>query len=246
MPASLLLGGAVVFVVSIAAGATASVVGFGIGSLLTPLLAIRYGTSTAVALVAIPHAAATALRCWRLRASIDRDVLLRFGLLSAAGGLGGALAYTTLGSANLTQVLGTLLIVTSLAQLTKLATRWHPRGTVVSLLGLGSGFFGGIVGNQGGLRAAALGAFALTPVAFVATSTATGLMVDAARAPVYLWRASGTLLDLWQPIALATAGVIAGTLAGERVLMGVKPSTFARIVALAIGVLGVWLVLGAA
>jgi uncharacterized membrane protein YfcA len=50
---------ALLFLVAILSGATASVVGFGIGSLLTPLLATRLGMSVAVAAVAIPHALAT-------------------------------------------------------------------------------------------------------------------------------------------------------------------------------------------
>lgn len=87
----------VLLLVAILSGATASVVGFGIGSLLTPLLAARFGTNVAVAAVTLPHALATAVRCWRLRASIDRRVLTRFGLLSAAGALAGALVYTRLG-----------------------------------------------------------------------------------------------------------------------------------------------------
>jgi hypothetical protein len=48
-----------VFIVAILSGATATVVGFGIGSLMTPLLAARFGTTTAVALVTVPHAVAT-------------------------------------------------------------------------------------------------------------------------------------------------------------------------------------------
>ena len=62
---------------------------------MTPLLAIRFGTTTAVALVTLPHAAATAVRCWRLRAHVDRTVLVRFGLLSAAGALAGAYLHST-------------------------------------------------------------------------------------------------------------------------------------------------------
>ena len=107
-----------VFIVAILSGATASVVGFGIGSLMTPLLAIRFGTTTAVALVTLPHAAATAVRCWRLRAHVDRRVLVRFGLLSAAGALAGALIYTRLGPGTLTRVLGGFLPLTAVAQLT--------------------------------------------------------------------------------------------------------------------------------
>jgi uncharacterized membrane protein YfcA len=232
--------------VALVSGATASVVGFGIGSLLTPLIATRYGMASAVALVAIPHAVATAMRCWRLRASIDTTVLRRFGLLSAAGGLAGALLYSKLGSSTLTQILGALLILTAIAQLTQFAKRWHPDGPLVGALGLTSGFFGGVAGNQGGLRAAALSAFALTPAAFVATSTATGLLVDIARTPVYAWRAGAALLDAWFPIAIASGGVLLGTIVGERILLGMSRDTYARVLAMAILALGIWLITGGA
>jgi hypothetical protein len=43
--------------VSFAAGAVASVVGFGIGSLLTTVVAVRFGTDFAIAMVALPHLA---------------------------------------------------------------------------------------------------------------------------------------------------------------------------------------------
>ena len=71
----------------------ASIAGFGIGSLLTPLVAAQYGMKTAVAAVAVPHFIATLLRFWRLRADVDRRVFLGFGLMSAAGSLAGALIH---------------------------------------------------------------------------------------------------------------------------------------------------------
>ena len=230
-----------VALVAVLSGAAASVVGFGIGSLLTPLLAARVGTAAAVAAVALPHAAATALRCWRLRREIDLETLRGFGALSAAGGLAGALLYARLGGRALTVALGLLLLLTALAGLTGFADRWRPRGVGAMALGLVSGFFGGLAGNQGGLRAAALGSFGLAPAAFVATATATGLLVDAARTPVYLWRAGPTLLALAVPILVATAGVLAGTLVGERVLLGMPRARFRRVTSRAVGALGVWL-----
>jgi uncharacterized membrane protein YfcA len=108
-------------------------------------------------------------------------------------------------------------------------------------LGWASGFFGGIAGNQGGLRAAALTAFGLTPSQFVATATATGLLVDLARAPVYAWRSGSTIAGLWVPIMTAVAGVLIGTLLGERVLLGLSRERFGQIVGAAIGLLGLWL-----
>ena len=234
---------AAIFGIAVLSGATASLVGFGIGSMLTPLLALHIGTELAVAAVAIPHAVATALRCWRLRREIDWQVVKGFGIQSAIGGLAGAFAYSQLDAVVLTRVLGGLLVLTAVAQLAGLATRWHPRGAVVGVVGFASGFFGGIAGNQGGLRAAALTAFPLSPLAFVATSTATGLLVDVARAPIYLYTAGAELRSLWIPIAIATAGVVVGTILGERILLGMPRDRFARLVAVAIGLLGLWLLL---
>jgi uncharacterized membrane protein YfcA len=231
--------------VGVLAGATATVVGFGIGSLLTPLLAVEVGIGPAVAAVVLPHVVATGLRFWRFRADVDVSVLRRFGLVSAAGGLAGALLYARLGSSVLALALGGLLLLTSVAGLTGWVTRWHPRGAGVWLLGLTSGFFGGIAGNQGGIRSGALLAFALTPRGLIATATATGLLVDLARMPIYFWRAGSelwTIPHLPQLICVATVGVVVGTVAGERILFNLNLERFRRVVAALVGVLGLWLI----
>lgn len=232
---------AVALALGVLSGATAGIVGFGIGSLLTPFFSVPLGTDLAVAAVTVPHLFATALRCYRLRREIDGGVLRRFGLLSAAGGLAGALTYAQLGPSALTGVLGGLLVLTAIANLTGAFTDRRPSGLMSGALGLSSGFFGGLAGNQGGLRSAALSTFALRPRAFVATSTATGLMVDLARTPVYAAVSAGDLLRYWPQIGMATVGVLVGTVIGERLLFGLSPATFRRILAAAVGVLGLWL-----
>jgi uncharacterized protein len=232
------------FSVAILSGATATIVGFGIGSLLTPLLAMEIGLGPAVAAVALPHAIATAIRCWRLRAEVNARVLRSFGLVSAVGGLAGALAYAQLGNQTLTLALGGLLLLTAIAGLTGLVARWHPRGNGVWLLGLTSGFFGGIAGNQGGLRSGAMLVFSLAPREFIATATATGLLVDMARMPVYFWRAGNELWampHLVEWLLLTIAGVTIGTIVGERILFRMPPERFRRVVSAFIGLLGLWL-----
>jgi len=232
-------------VIAILSGATAAIAGFGIGSLLTPLLASSLGVPVAVAAVSVPHALATVVRAWRLRRAVDWRVMRGFGALSAAGGLLGALLYTRVSSRGLTIVLGILLVATSLAALSDWTRRWHPDGRASGALGFLSGLFGGMAGNQGGLRAAALLVYSLTPAAFVATSTMVGVVVDAARLPVYLWRAGEQLAALWILIGVASVGVLIGTLLGERILLGLSPARFRRIIGALIGLLGIWLVAGA-
>jgi len=232
----------IVFVAGVVSGVTAAIAGFGIGSLMTPLLAAQLGVSLAVAAVSIPHAIATAVRCWRLRRAISWPIVRTFGVLSAAGGLLGALLYMRVGSRALEITLGVLLVATAVAALSDWTRRWRPYGIVAQILGFLSGLFGGMAGNQGGLRAAALLTFSLRPAVFVATSTAVGLAIDAARMPIYVWRAGPALLTVLAPISVATAGVLIGTLWGERLLFGLSPDKFRRIVGVLIGVLGLWLI----
>src|SRR5215207_3867172 len=99
---------------AVLAGAVAAISGFGIGSLLTPALSVALGTKAAVAVVAVPHLAATALRLWGLRRSIDRDVLRRFGLASAAGGIIGGALHAVFESPALGFLLGVLLVFVGL------------------------------------------------------------------------------------------------------------------------------------
>lgn len=229
------------FTIGVLSGSTAAVIGFGIGSLLTPLLTLRLGPELAIAVVALPHLLATATRLLRHAASVDRPTFLRFGLLSATGGLGGALLQSWFDAPALIAVLGSLLIATALASLSGNFGARRPGGPAALAMGLLSGFFGGLVGNQGGLRAAGLLAFDLSPRAFLATSTAIALVVDLARTPVYLARAGPQLWSLALPIAIAAGGCLAGTIWGERLLLPIEPATYRRLVGAGVGVIGVWL-----
>jgi len=232
-------------VVAAAAGAVAAVSGFGIGSLLTPMLALHVGTKTAVAAVSVPHLVGTAIRFWRLRAHVDRRLLWSFGLTSAAGGLAGALLHARASSPALAIVFGGLLVFAGTAQLVGRAQRWRFHGAASWTAGALSGLFGGLVGNQGGIRSAALLGFDLTKDRFVATATAIALLVDAARMPVYLVADREEVAAIWPLVLIATAGVVGGTLAGERLLARVPERRFRQVVGALILLLGIATLIGA-
>ncbi|HKP27952.1 MAG TPA: sulfite exporter TauE/SafE family protein, partial [Gemmatimonadales bacterium] len=144
------------FITSVFAGAVAAVSGFGIGSLVTPLLLLWYPAHWAVALVAIPHAIASVLRGFRLRREVDRRVFVQFGIASAAGGLLGALLQSSLRSVLLTIVLAVLMLVAGATEIVRRPIRLPQSRSARLIAGSLSGFFGGLVGNQGGIRSAAL------------------------------------------------------------------------------------------
>lgn len=227
------------FFASILAGAIAALAGFGIGSILTPLLALSVGTKEAVVAVSIPHLFATAIRFWNLRHKIDRDVLKNFGVSSAVGGLLGALLGSRFSSPILAYILGALLIFAGLTGMTGISQKMRFGRKAAWLGGAVSGVLGGLVGNQGGIRSAALLGFNLEAKTFVATATAIALVVDGARMPVYFFTSPDTVhrLALW--ITIMVAGGSIGTIVGGRVLARIPELYFRRLVSLLILALGV-------
>jgi uncharacterized membrane protein YfcA len=105
-----------------------------------------------------------------------------------------------------------------------------------------SGFLGGLVGNQGGLRAGAMTGVGVSRDTFVATATATGLLVDFARMPVYLAAYGRQLLSIWSAIAIMSVAVIAGTWVGMKVLRLIPEARFLMVVQMLLITLGAYLI----
>jgi len=225
-------------IAAVTAGAIASVAGFGIGSILTPTLSLWMDGRLAVAIVSVPHLVGTALRFWMVEGRVDRRVMWRFGLASAAGGLLGALFQSRVGGSRLMMLLAVLLLFVASMELSGLGTRLRFTGPAAWIAGVLSGLLGGLVGNQGGIRSAALLGFDMRRDVFVATATAIALFVDSARMPVYLATSGSEIWSARQPMMVAIAGVVAGTVAGARLLRNIPENAFRKIVAVILALLG--------
>lgn len=228
-------------IVSTFAGAVAAIAGFGIGSLVTPVLSLSISTKLAVAVVSIPHFVATSIRFWMLREHIDRQVFVKFGLMSAAGGLLGALLHTKFAATSLTLIFGVILLFAGFMGATRLSEKLKFHGAIAWVAGIVSGTLGGLVGNQGGIRSAALLGFNVSKECFVATATAIGLIVDAARMPVYFWAEWSGIRENLQWVLLSTVGVVVGTYFGTKMMKRLPERTFRQIVSSLIFVLGAFM-----
>src|SRR5947199_10110425 len=124
------------------------------------------------------------------------------------------------------------------AGLTRFTDRMHFGRRTAWFAGALSGCFGGLVGNQGGIRSAALLGFEVRKEAFVATATAIAIVVDAVRLPVYLVFQGRAVAGAWPLVAAATAGTLAGTLMGQRALHRIPEAAFRVAVATVILALG--------
>jgi uncharacterized protein len=234
-----------VAIASVIAGAIAAVSGFGIGSLLTPLLVLSLGmpTASAVAVLAVPHALATAIRFVGLRGDVHGPTFREFGVASAVGGLAGAALQSQLTSPVLTLVLSALIVLAGTTELLRRRVPlpqtpgWRLAG------GMLSGLFGGLVGNQGGIRSAALLGFQLRPRQLVATATASALLVDAARVPIYFLTARAAIAASVHLLLVVAVGVTVGTFIGVPILGRIPESAYRRLVGALLVVLGIGLFL---
>lgn len=226
---------------SLVAGGIASVAGFGVGSILTPILALNADTKVAVAAVSIPHLFATALRFWMIRQHIDKKVLLHFGILSAIGGLIGAILNSIFNPTALTLIFGLILMFAGFTGASGLNEKFKFGHKTAWFMGTLSGLLGGLVGNQGGIRAAALLGFNVSRDTFIATATAVGLIVDGARMPVYLATQSAEIFQQSRFLILSTIFVLIGTVFGMLVLKRLSERVFKRAVSGLILILGIYM-----
>ena len=99
-------------------------------------------------------------------------------------GLIGALLHTKFGSVVLNYILGSLVGPAGLMGIPGVSKKLRFTGASAWIAGALSGIFGGLVGDQGGIRSGAMLGMDVSKESFVATATA--LIVDGAPMPVYV------------------------------------------------------------
>jgi uncharacterized protein len=212
--------------------------GFGLGTLLLPAFAIFFSVELAVAATAIVHLANNLFKTSLLRRHVHWPVLLVFALPAVMAAIPGALLLDLLarGDPLLTyELAGTreitpaklaiallMLVFAAFDAVPRLVDLAFPR-RFLPLGGLLSGFFGGLSGHQGALRAAFLVRAGLDRHSFVATSAAAASFVDVARTATY--GLTFALAPLTSPsegrpglVLSGVASAFAGSLLGRRLL----------------------------
>jgi uncharacterized membrane protein YfcA len=229
----------VVALLAFLAGAISAVGGFGIGSIMTPVLGLIIGVKLAVPAAAIPHFAGNAARLWTLRSKIDKPMLKAFGFMSAAGAVAGALLHAVTSTHALKISFAFFLILFGTIGVITGEVRMRLARGAAWVAGFASGLLGGLIGNQGGLRAAAMLALGVPKEAFVATAVATALIVDGARLPIYAVSSGRALLGVWPIVLTATVAVLLGTAFGKALFGRLNEAQFRRAVSALLLVLGV-------
>jgi len=217
--------------------------GFGAATILTPIAVLFMDVKTAIALVAAFHLLSNASRLLFFGRAIDWPIWLLFGVTGVACSLLGAMLTTRLSSMLLQVGLGAFLLV-YVASASGLATAMVLPKRPVTLVGGGvaSGLMAGLIGTGGAIRSACLLAFGLPREAYLGTSAAIAIAVDATRLPVYVHH--GFIPPTFTAL-LASLTVVAfiGAWVGQRLIRRVSLMVFRRFVLGLLALMGIKLLL---
>ena len=222
--------------------------GFGLGTLLLPAFSLFVPVDQAVAMTAVVHLLNSLFKVALVGRQADRAVILRFGLPAILAALVGAWLLGKLSAAEplvtyeafgrtfevVPVKLAIGLVLAAFAALEVLpwfrGLAFPPR--LMPLGGVLSGFFGGLSGMQGALRAAFLARAGLSAQAFVATSAVIACLVDVSRLGVYAAAVAAVRRELdWSLVATAVAAALVGAVVGKRFLAGLTMEAVRDIVA---------------
>jgi hypothetical protein len=234
--------------------------GFGLGTLLMPAFALFLPVQVAIAATALVHLANNLFKLGLVARHANWRTVALFGIPAALASLAGALLLDRLGELPalhqyelfgathrvmpLQLLIGLLMIGFAVIELhprfdqLAFSQRWIPLGGVLS------GFFGGLSGHQGALRAAFLVRAKLTKESFVGTTAVCSVVVDVTRLVVYGATVLGTRWQLMQAgdgLGLVIAGSLAafvGSFIGLKLVKKVTLRTIQVVVGIMLLLLG--------
>ena len=196
--------------------------GFGLSTMLTPIVLLMMGPHEAVAVIAVIHGAHNAGKLTVLREHLDMDAAKRYGIWLIIGAMLGALLQSQVPQDPLLLLIGTFLIILPLLTISEAWTGYRIPEANDRIGGFGSGFMGGLSGHQGALRAMFLKRRLSDKMTYAATASVLALCVDLTRIPVYLLFNHEGVMQHLQLMLILTASALIGVKVGKRFLEKMK------------------------
>lgn len=172
---------------TLAASAVGTITGFGISTVMVPIILFFYPLPETLLLVGVIHWFGDLWKVFLFKRGINWKLLITFGAPGIITAWIGATLVLSLSTSLLTQIVGALLVAYVLWLIFNPSFKLKQSFTSAFLGGAGSGLLGGISGVGGGaLRAVVLSAFNLPKEVYIFTSGLLGFVIDASRIATYI------------------------------------------------------------
>lgn len=209
--------------------------GFGLGTILLPVLALFFPLDIAIALTGIVHLLNNLFKILLVGKFAVIKVVIKFGLPAIIAAFAGAELLITLTEIEpitnysigesvfyITPVkltIAILMITFSIIELLPKFKIIQFKENKLFLGGLLSGFFGGLSGHQGALRSAFLIKLGLSKESFIATGVVIACLIDFTRLSVYFNKFIGSgVTDNLNLLIIATISAFIGAYLGNMLL----------------------------
>ncbi|MFN0203367.1 MAG: sulfite exporter TauE/SafE family protein [Bacteroidia bacterium] len=235
--------------------------GFGLGTLLTPVLYLFFPPLEALALSGIVHLLNNVFKFALVYPSVNYSLLLKFGITAMLGAWLGAWlinqmsettvlyeyqAFQRTFSVSLIKFcVACLLLIFVFIELLPSIKKYTFPTAYLPFGGFISGFFGGLSGNQGALRTMFLAKVGLTKEAFIATGIAIACVIDITRLSVYYQRfQQSDLTQHWQLLLFTVLAAFLGAYLGSKWLKKATLDAVQKIVTVALLLIALGLMAG--
>lgn len=232
--------------------------GFGLGTILTPVMVFFFPVEVAIALTGVVHFTNNIFKLILVRKNIAHNVLIRFGIPAIFASFLGAWLLTGItempvlysyyiGGSNfevlpVNLIIGVLLVVFAILELIPAFKKLQFGEDKMIYGGLLSGFFGGLTGIQGAVRSAFLIKAGLSKEGYIATGVAIACLIDVSRLSVYSTRIIEADLVGNLPLLIpAILSAMTGALIGKKLLKKVTLELVKNLVAIMLIIIGVLL-----
>ena len=234
--------------------------GFGLGTILTPVMLIFFPPEIAISLTGIVHFCNNIFKLSIIGNQFNKEVLIKFGIPAVVFAFVGSYAlffisndtlftYSLLGNnmnvSYLQFIIAIILIAFALIDLIPFFKKLKFNKSILPLGGILSGFFGGLTGNQGALRSAFLIKLDLDKTVFIATTVVISFFVDLTRIGVYFSNIKDFDISNYIVLGLvAILSAVAGSFLGFKSLKKVTLNYIRNLVAIMILLIAFLLLLG--
>ena len=236
----------IIFVVTLGAFIAAALTvpaGFGLSTMLTPLVLFIVNPYEAVAIVAVVHGVHNGWKLVLLKDHVDLDAFKRYGIWLVIGATGGALLHSQVSQDPLLLIIGIFLVILPILTLSEGWTGYRIPEANDRIGGFGSGFMGGLSGHQGALRAMFLKRRLSDKMSYAATASVLALCVDLTRIPVYIFINETEIIDNFSLLIPLTISALLGVQVGKLFLQRLKSDSIHNAIMIGIVASGIYYIL---
>lgn len=222
--------------------------GFGLGTILLPVFGIFFPIELAISMTAIVHFSNNLIKLGFFHRSLDRRIILIFGIPSIAAAFAGSYLLTLITDLQsivtysffnkvftvtpVKVIIAVLLLCFSLFEFLPGLNKIQIDKKYLPVGGLLSGFFGGLSGHQGALRSVFLIRSGLSKEMFIGTGVAIACLIDITRLSVYSTSIAGHLDRNKVPLlVVAVASAFIGVYFGNKLVKKITIRSLQLVVA---------------